>query len=106
MKLDILGTEYTFTETTPHADQRLFDTDGYVDRYTKTIAVDTDYNENHPSAIGDFPTRLKKVKRHEIIHAFFCESGMSEWCSNEQLVDWLAWQFPKLLEAFKKTDCI
>ena len=106
MKLDILGTEYTFTETTPHADPRLFDTEGYIDKYTKTIAVDTDYNENHPSSIGDLPAHRNKVKRHEIIHAFFTESGMSEWHRNEQLVDLLAWQFPKLLEAFKKTDCI
>lgn len=51
--------------------------------------------------------------RHEIIHAYLAESGLSGssasascWAMNEEMVDWFAIQFPKILETFKKLDCI
>lgn len=53
--------------------------------------------------------RLEKNKRHEIIHAFLFESGLaenSEWAQNEEMVDFFAIQFPKLMEAFKNADAI
>ena len=53
------------------------------------------------------------VIRHEIIHAFLFESGLAQntndvesWAMNEEMVDWLAIQFPKLLKAFKEAECI
>ena len=51
----------------------------------------------------------KQVIRHEIIHAFVFESGLdtcSDWAKNEEMVDWIAIQFPKLLKAFKEADCL
>ena len=47
--------------------------------------------------------------RHEVVHAFLEESGLSDcslrpemaWARNEEMVDWIAIQFPKMLEAFK-----
>ncbi|MFD1464645.1 hypothetical protein ACFQ4L_00875 [Lapidilactobacillus mulanensis] len=45
-----------------------------------------------------------KDTRHELIHAFLCESGLAEnsdWAQNEEVVDWIARQFPKLFETFK-----
>ncbi len=50
-----------------------------------------------------------KNKRHEIIHAFLFESGLaenSEWAQNEEMVDFFAIQFPKLMEVFKNADAI
>jgi hypothetical protein len=51
--------------------------------------------------------------RREIIHAYLAESGLSGssasascWAMNEEMVDWFAIQFPKILETFKKLDCI
>ena len=55
------------------------------------------------------PYILRKNKRHEIIHAFLFESGLaenSEWAQNEEMVDFFAIQFPKLMEAFKNADAI
>lgn len=34
------------------------------------------------------------------------KTGSSEWAKNEEIVDWIALQFPKLLKAFKEADCI
>ena len=50
-----------------------------------------------------------KVIRHEILHAFLYESGLREnsnqtgaWAENEEMVDWFAIQFPKILKVYKK----
>ena len=51
----------------------------------------------------------KKVARHEIIHAFLYESGLShnsEWANNEEMIDWIAIQFSKMLKAFEEIECI
>lgn len=59
------------------------------------------------------PAYIKKVKRHEIIHAFLFESGLSEcsyksdeWAKNEEMVDWFAHQGLKLYKAWKEADAI
>lgn len=46
------------------------------------------------------------VLRHEIIHAYFFESGLLDYGTNEQLVDWIVLQFPKMLETFKRIEAI
>ena len=56
----------------------------------------------------------KKTLRHEIIHAFLNESGLSdssnqfdgEWAKNEEMVDWFAIQAPKIFSAFKKMNIL
>lgn len=51
--------------------------------------------------------------RHEVIHAFLFESGLAEnsnisdaWAVNEEMVDWLAIQAPKIFKAFQKLNII
>lgn len=39
------------------------------------------------------------------VHAILFESGLdhnTEWARNEEVVDWIAIQFPKLLDIFKR----
>ena len=53
--------------------------------------------------------KINKVKRHEIIHAFLFESGLAEnsaWAQNEEMVDFFAIQFPKLLKAFETAGAL
>ena len=53
------------------------------------------------------PEELKnKVLRHEIVHAFFHESGCSEWTNDENLVEWIAIQVPKMAKAMKEAGAI
>lgn len=50
--------------------------------------------------IVDVISEEKRVMRHEIIHAFFYESGLdveSSWGTDGTLVDWIALQFPKVV---------
>ena len=46
--------------------------------------------------------RRDEVIRHEVIHAFFAESGLSKYGDDEVLVDWIAKQMPKINEAVNK----
>lgn len=48
-----------------------------------------------------------KVIRHELVHAFILESGLCEcctWAENEELVDWIARQFPKMNKVFSELN--
>lgn len=59
-------------------------------------------------------TYRKKTLRHEIMHAFLNESGLSDssnrfdgaWAKNEEMVDWLAIQAPKIFSTFKKMNIL
>ena len=51
---------------------------------------------------------MRKVLRHEIIHAFLNESGLrenSEWAYNEEMIDWLAIMIPKINKCFEDSNC-
>lgn len=109
MKIDVLGTKYTIIERSVKQDPLLENCDGYCDKTTQTIVVTVKEDD---CQITDFESYQKKIKRHEIIHAFLFESGLQEnwkhpeWGHDETYVDWIAVQFPKLLKAFKAADCL
>ena len=44
----------------------------------------------------------RKTLRHEVIHAFFVESGLTEYTEDEVLVEWIAVQFPKISQVMKE----
>lgn len=56
--------------------------------------------------------QIKTTLRHEVIHAFLHESGLSgssatdmPWALNEEMVDWFAIQSPKISKVFKELSC-
>ena len=56
---------------------------------------------------------MKKTLRHEIVHAFLYESGLdrntsttSYWARNEEMVDWIALQGPKMLKAWEEAGAL
>ena len=106
MKIKILGTEYKIKHV--KADEaKVEDADGYHEPYSKEIVL-VDIPKS-PETVANIEEYKKKVLRHEITHAFLHESGLAgntEWVRNEEIVDWIALQFPKLLDAFKETECI
>jgi hypothetical protein len=100
MRVNVLGTEYLIIKSNPLSDPKLNNNDGYCDHTTKTIVIDT-FQETETS-LGDLDDYEKQVIRHELIHAFLYESGLDgcSWAKNEEIVDWIAVQFPKLQNAF------
>lgn len=107
--INVLGTKYTVAEIDANNDERMCGCDGFCDKTTKEIAI---IKKPKDTNLGCWEWYRKKILRHEIIHAFFFESGLHENFENDQfgvsetIVDWVAVQFPKMLEAFKEVGCI
>lgn len=112
-KANILGTEYEiYVVTNRDSDPKLRDRDAYVDYTTKNIYIvdliyeaDTDPNSAYYT-MKDLMYLSSKILRHEIVHAFYYESGLDcntdVRCTDETNVDWLAIQFPKMLKVYKE----
>lgn len=107
MEIEVLGTIYTITEDTEKNDHRLKYYDGYCDDSVKKCVINK--IESAPNAKANPKTIKKRIIRHELIHAFLSESGLgydSNWADNEEMVDWVARQFPKMLKAFKEANAL
>ena len=106
--VSVLGTPYTIFVGTTIDFPDLSDCDGYCDTTIKRIVVsDMSEAEGRPGAKADLNHYKRKVIRHELIHAILFESGLSNnsWAENEELVDWIAIQFPKLEALFQQAGC-
>lgn len=104
--VNILGTDYEVFESNKKEDKLLKSADGYCDHTEHKCIID----ELVPNAksVGNMDAYRQKLIRHELIHAFLFESGLGaeSWGTNEEMVDWIAFQFPKMLEAFKWASAI
>lgn len=108
-KVHILGAVYTIKERSEDEDEILQDCDGYCDWTVKEIVVERE-NEG---TLHDMDVYVKKVLRHEIVHAFLLESGLSEcsgetnaWARNEAMVDWIARQGEKIYAAWAEAGAL
>lgn len=112
MKVNVLGTEYTILHKKESEDKTLKGIDGYCDSSTKTIVLLV--LEEKDMDKKDLKFYEKSVLRHELIHAFLSESGLESsagqvqgsWAVNEEMVDWIAIQFPKMLKAFEEVGAL
>lgn len=109
MKINILGSEWTIIERPEAKDKRLDGCDGYCDWTTREIVVEREMQGN----LGDMEAYIRKVKRHEIVHAFLEESGLAEcsgtsdaWAMNETMVDWIARMGEKIYKAWSDAGAI
>ena len=102
-KINILGTQYDYIESSSKEHEDLMESDGLHYGFEKKIKIDITACDSAPQSKDEY---IKKVKRHELIHAFFYESGCAKQHRDEELVDWIAYQFPKMLAAFKEVDAI
>ena len=107
--VNILGTPYTIRELSVDECPTLATCDGYCDWTTKEIVVERESE----GTLGDMECYIKKVKRHEIVHAFLFESGMAEcsgeteaWARNETMVDWFARQGQKIYDAWREAGAL
>lgn len=118
MRISVLGTEYEIIKR-KHDDDPKFKNhpiDGYCDSLTKKI-VHCDMT-TYPGWENDPPDVIaiaeKQTIRHEIVHAFFDESGLQEsgnqfegsWATNEEMVDWVAIQGPKIYKAWEAAGAL
>lgn len=116
--VEILGTVYDIVLSTEKDDpalRRMGKAFGYMNWSEKKIIL------NDRSQREDFEDYMeestvvwaKKTLRHEIVHAFLTESGLQHnskiagnWADNEEMVDWIAIQGPKIMDAWKKAGAL
>lgn len=118
IKVSILGTDYTIEFVSKEEDKYMKDNSllGYCSFQERKIIILDIYVDDYFSSESDkFNNNLiNETLRHEVIHAFLSESGLQQssltyqagWASNEEMVDWIAIQFPKILKVYKELDCI
>lgn len=95
----MLGEEWTLQFSQVSEDPKLKQCDGYSDHTIRTIVVEDMKPE--PQSLEDLDVYKRSVVRHELIHAFLDECGLkqsSNWARNEEMVDFFAIQFPKLMQ--------
>ena len=105
--VDVLGTMYQVIESNESIEPRLGNVSGFCDQTVAQLVIH-DMTNPSPMAKSDLEKFKRKVTRHELIHAFLYESGLadsSEWATNEEMVDWFAYQFPKLMKAMQLLEC-
>lgn len=94
-KINVLGTTYTVEFKRVDEDNCLEDKQAYANLQEKRIVLRQDEED-------------LAVFRHESLHAFLYECGLDTetWGRNEEIVDWIALQFPKLKLLFEKMEAI
>ena len=109
MNIDILGMEWALEERSRADDARLSDCDGYCDWTARLIVIEREITGD----LYDMEQYIRKVKRHEIIHAFLFESGLAEsalptqaWAQNEEMVDWFSRLGERIYNAWKDADAV
>lgn len=118
MKIDILGTEYQVC-VKEYTDDSYFakrTASGFCDSQTKTICICD--MKTYPGFEDETPEHCaayqREVFRHEIVHAFFAESGLDDnantvegpWARNEEMVDWIALQGAKIYAAWQAAGAL
>lgn len=108
--ISVLGEQYKIHFLNPDDDAALNRCQGYTDESTREIVVQRDLRDpDDPGNVSDWPAIRKQTLRHEIVHAFFFESGLgceSSYAQNEELVDWIARQGPKLYRAWAEAGAL
>lgn len=105
--VNILGTQYSILIIEKEDYRYDREADGWCDPSVKELLV-FNYKQSAES-VKDLVSYQKRVIRHEIVHAFFYESGLWQnaysskcWAKNEEMIDWIAIQSPKLQKAFEE----
>jgi hypothetical protein len=106
--VSILGAEWKIVYRKKKEDAGLQNRGGYCDESVRTIVVRKFHDVSKPHECADLRAYERLCLRHEIVHAFLYESGLSHssrearsWATNEEMVDWIAYQGPKIFEAYK-----
>lgn len=117
-KINILGTEYRIETHKVSEDSYLEDNklSGYCGEEEKLIVVADMSEEKYFTGMDEKAQEAyrKRVLRHEIMHAFLNESGLSDssnqyggaWAKNEEMVDWFAIQSPKIFKVYSELGII
>lgn len=116
MTVSVLGTEYTINfksdeEVCAEMNVEIGECGGYCSYPSKEIVIGK--LDKCVGSEEEKETTRKTNIRHEIVHAFLSESGLSynsngtdAWAKNEEMVDWISIQGPKIYKAWKEAGAV
>ena len=109
----ILGVPWKIVLRKKKVDAGVAGIGGYCDNTTKTIVIRKQRDNPRPNQCNDLREYERGCLRHEIIHAFLFESGLSHdsssanhWAMNEETIDWIAQQHEKIHAAFVESGAV
>lgn len=118
MTVNILGTPYEII-VKKYDEEEAFERcsiAGFCDGYAKQIVVCDmhTYKDWEHEGEKTVATAQKQTLRHEIVHAFFNESGLTEssntvktpWARNEEMVEWISIQGEKIYKAWQEANAL
>lgn len=116
MIVNILGTDYEIITIEPTESLIRDGFTGFCDKFAHKIEIvnlknHPEWNDMHEEILQ---AATQETLRHEIIHAFFYESGLKDsanefcgaWCTNEEMIDWFAIQGTKIAKAWADAGCL
>ena len=115
-RVNILGTEYSI-EVKKRSEEPGFNGHssayGFCEAFSKRIVLKEPPMAEEEYHNAGLIEHLRKTLRHEIVHAMLHESGLGynsnsaqRWAANEEMVDWIALQGPKLMECWKEAKAL
>ena len=117
-KINVLGTEYTIEVVKISECEELKENKwcGSCDKFSHKILIGDASEVEFFGKLNEEEQKhcMKQTMRHEIVHAFLNESGLqgsslfydNGWATNEEMIDWFALQFPKMLKIFEEAECL
>lgn len=111
----VLGTRYSIDIKSKDQDDELTNKFAYIYYSAKQIVLQNLVEAWPKDPVKFSALKMRESLRHEIIHAFLYESGLHDstirvagdgWATNEEMVDWLAIQSPKIFKAMKEAKCL
>lgn len=101
--VSVLGVDYNISVDNVKNDTSLKKLNGYCDNSISKIVIRDDLMTPDEDTCEDMSVFAHKIVRHELIHAFMDESGVTgcDWKHDESLVDWLAVMMPKMVTCMK-----
>lgn len=116
--VNILGTEYTI-ETRKVSEDDFMEKNhyaGYCAEEKKLIIIADMTEKPYFDDMDEYEIEAyrKRTLRHELLHAFLNESGLSDnasvpsgsWAKHEEMIDWFAIQSPKIFKVYKELDIL
>lgn len=115
--VDVMGVKYSIRMIDPGKEKGWRPSlGGFCDPDTKEIKITSFsmFESWGNETARKIHLRENQVLRHEIVHAFFNESGLRDcsfnadipWTCNEEMVDWIAHQGPKIYRAWREAGAV
>ncbi len=102
--VSILGVPYQIVVDKSCENPKLVTANAYAELFSKKLVIAE--HGRDPKTVEKIEEAVREYMRHEVIHAFFHESGLPRYGRDEELVEWIALQIRKIALACDEAEKI